>query len=113
LDQPGHQRWRRRHQPSDLAKCIQDVVGSYGRYQVPNNHSKYRIPGVPLIRGPPAGVHREDRGASVHAPHSLAGQALDLHAVHSEERLGRRSRLISPDPGEGHFPLGRLERHGA
>jgi hypothetical protein len=80
---------------------------------VPNNHSKYRIPGVPLIRGPPVGLYRDHRGASIHAPHSLAGQALDLHAVLSEERLGRRSRLIPANPGEGHFPLGRLERHGA
>jgi len=80
---------------------------------VPNNHSKYRIPGVPLIRGTPVGLYREHRGARVHAPHSLAGQALDLHAVLSEERLGCRSRLISPDTGESHFPPGRLERHGA
>jgi hypothetical protein len=80
---------------------------------VPNNHSKYRIPGVPLISGPPVSLHRDHCGASIHAPHSLAGQALDFHAVLSEERLSRRGSLISPDPGEGHFPLGRLERHGA
>jgi hypothetical protein len=80
---------------------------------VPNNHSKYRIPGVPLFRGPPVGLQRDHCGASVHPPHSFAGQALDLHAVLSEERLGRRCGLISPDPGEGHFPPGRLERLGA
>jgi hypothetical protein len=80
---------------------------------VPNNHSKYRITGVLLISGAPAGLQRDHRGASVHAPHSLAGQALDLHAVLSEEGLSGHSRLISPDSGESHFPLGRLERHGA
>ena len=51
--------------------------------------------------------HREHRGASVHAPHSLAGQALDLHAVRARNVHGA-CRLVSPDPGERDLPPGRL-----
>jgi hypothetical protein len=72
---------------------------------VPNNHSKYRIPGVPLVGGTPVHLHADHRGAGVHAPESLVGQALDFQSVGGQKRLDRRCRLLRPDSGEDNLPL--------
>ena len=45
LRQACHQRGRRRREGRHLAERSQDVIGSDGRCQVPNNHSKYGTSG--------------------------------------------------------------------
>jgi hypothetical protein len=46
---------------------------------MPNDHSKYRIPGIAAVRGgAPVGFHRDYCGAGVHATGALVGEALDL-----------------------------------
>jgi hypothetical protein len=72
---------------------------------VPNNHSKYRIPGVPLVDGTPVCLHGDHRGAGIHAPDSLAGQALDFQNVGGKKCLDCRCRLLRPDSGEDNLPL--------
>jgi hypothetical protein len=72
---------------------------------VPNNHSKYRIPGVPLVGGTPVSLHGDHRGAGVHAPDSLAGPALNFQSAGRQECLDGRGRLLRPDSREDDLPL--------
>jgi hypothetical protein len=53
LSQPRHHGGRRWLQGRHVAERNQDVFGSHGRCQVPNNHSKYRTPGLLVRNGTP------------------------------------------------------------
>src|SRR4029077_9129354 len=53
LRQPRHQGRGRWGEVGHLAECGQDVVRPYGRHYMPNNHSKYCIPGGLRVSGTP------------------------------------------------------------
>ena len=89
---------------------------------MPNNHSKFRIPrntavsGVPrstAVSGAPGSLHRDHRGAGVHAPGSLVGEALDFQRAAIEKASHRSGGLGRRNAGKDHPPLGRLQRKGA
>ena len=88
-----------------MAERGQDVVGSDGRCHVPNNHSKYRTSGVPVLTGTPVKLQREHGGPSIEPPDALAGEAFHLSNVRREECPHRAGRLIRPYAGERHPPL--------
>jgi hypothetical protein len=87
-----------------VAERNQDVVGSYGRCQVPNNHSKYRT-SSPLVRvGALVGRQRYHRGPGIQPPDSAAGEAVDLHTLGGEKRLHRGSSVLRLHTWQFHLP---------
>ena len=77
---------------------------------MPNNHSKYGIPGIATLGGAPVGSHGDHGGAGVHAPRPLAGEALDLQAV-AGEKLGYGPGCVGRrHAGQDHLPDRRLQR---
>jgi hypothetical protein len=76
---------------------------------MPNNHSKYRIPGGLRINGAPVGLHRDHCCPGVHPPAPLGGEALDFHAAAGEESFDGVARVLRPDPGEDGLPVRRLQ----
>jgi hypothetical protein len=80
---------------------------------VPNNHSKYRTPGVGVLPGSPVKLKRDHGGASVEPPGSLAGAALHHHAAGGEEGLHGPGRLGRGDSRQDHAPLRPLKPQAA
>jgi hypothetical protein len=54
----------------------------------------------------------DHRCARVYAPGSLVGKTLDFHALAVEKLFDGTSRLIWPDTGQDHVPVGRLKWEG-
>ena len=52
---------------------------------MPNNHSKYCIPGGLRVGGAPVSLHRDHCRPGIHPPASLGGEALDLQAAAGKE----------------------------
>ncbi len=80
---------------------------------MPNNHSKYGIPGIAALGGTPVGSHGDHCGAGIHAPRSLAGEALDLQAVAGEKLVRGPGGVARRHAGQDHLPQGRLQRKRA
>ena len=65
-----------------MSQAGENVVRSYGRVRMPNNHSKYRTKGVGEFRGSPVELTHGDRGAGVEpAPPCLPGRPLGIRHV--------------------------------
>ena len=77
---------------------------------MPNNHSKYRIPGIAARGGAPVGLHRDHRSAGVQAASALAGEALDLQGIAGEKLVHGPGGGVRPHAGKDHLPEGRLQR---
>ena len=77
---------------------------------MPNDHPKYRIPGIAAPHGAPVGSHRDNRGARVHAPSALVGEALDLEGVAGEKFANGPGGGVRRHAGKDHLPEGRLQR---
>jgi len=77
---------------------------------MPNNHSKYGIPGIAALGGAPVGSHSDHRSAGVHPPRPLAGEALDLQAVAGEKLVHGPGCVGRRHAGQDHLPQGRLQR---
>jgi len=77
-----------------VAERNQDVIGPYGRCQVPNNHSKYRTSGPLACGGALVGRQRYHRSPGIQPPDSAAGEAVYLHTLGGEKRLHRRSSVL-------------------
>jgi hypothetical protein len=80
---------------------------------MPNNHSKYRIPGVAARGGAPVSPHCDHCGAGVHAPGPLAGEAFDLQGIAGEKLADGPGGLVRPHAGQDRLPEGRLQRKRA
>ena len=80
---------------------------------MPNNHSKYGIPGIAALGGTPVGSHGDHCGAGIHAPRPLAGAALDLQAVAGEKLVRGPGGVARRHAGQDHLPQGRLQRKRA
>jgi hypothetical protein len=74
---------------------------------MPNNHSKYRIPGG-LRAGRPVSLDGDHGRPGVHPPASLGGEPLDFQAGAGEEFRDGRGRGRGLDAGEDDLPLRRL-----
>jgi hypothetical protein len=92
-----------------LAERNQDVIGSDGRCHVPNNHSKYRTSGVPLLCGTPVQLHCQHGGTGIEPPNSLTRQAFYLHACGGEKRLYCPGRVRWRDTGQDNLPMRGLQ----
>jgi hypothetical protein len=53
---------------------------------MPNNHSKFGIPGVAAAGGAPVGMHRDHGSPGIHKPGPLAGSPFDLQRAASQKR---------------------------
>jgi hypothetical protein len=80
---------------------------------MPNNHSKYCIPGVTRV-GTPAGLglDRDHGSAGVHSPGPLAGEPLYFDSFAGEKLIHGHCRLLRRNTGKDHLPLGCLQREG-
>jgi len=76
---------------------------------MPNNHSKYGIPGGLRIGGTPVGLHRDHCGPGIHPPAALGGETLDFHAAAGEEGVDGVARVLRFDPGKDNPPVRRLQ----
>jgi hypothetical protein len=95
-----------------MAERSQDVIGSDDRCHLPNNHSKYRTSGVPVLTGTPVKLQRDHGGTRIEPPDSLTGQAIHLRAWRGEEHAGRPGRLVGRDPRQDDLPHRRLKPQG-
>jgi hypothetical protein len=77
---------------------------------MPNDHSKYRIPGPGPSVGILAGLDRDDGAARIHAPDPLAGKPFDLQLAARQERRHGTGGVGGCDSGQDHLPLGCLKR---
>jgi hypothetical protein len=77
---------------------------------MPNNHSKYRIPGIAALGGTPASPHCDHCGAGIHTPGALIGEALDLQGVAGEKLVHGPGGIGRRHAGQDHLPQGRLQR---
>ena len=92
-----------------MAERGQDVVGSYGRCHVPNNHSKYRTSGVPAFTGTPVKLQHEHGRPGIEPPDPLAGKPIDRGAAHGKECPHSPRRIAGLDARKHDAPLRRLE----
>jgi hypothetical protein len=95
-----------------LAQGSQNVVRSYGRYHVPNNHSKYRTSSSILRARTPA-VFQYGHGRSrVHAPYALVSKPLNFYPAGGQERAAGSRRGLRRHSGKRNFPLRSLKLAG-
>ena len=87
-----------------MAERNQDVVGSYGRCHVPNNHSKYRTSSVLARGGTLVNRQRHHPGPGIQPPDSAAGATLYLHFRGGEERPHRYISVLRLHAWQFHLP---------
>jgi len=87
-----------------MAERNQDVVGSYGRCHVPNNHSKYRTSGLLTRGGTLIYLQRCHPGPGVQPPDSAAGKAVDLHVLGGQKRPYRVISVLRSHTWQFHLP---------
>jgi len=104
LSQARHHRWRRRLNSRQVAERNQDVVGSYGRCHVPNNHSKYRTSCVLARGGTLVNRQRHHPGPGIQPPDSAAGAALYLRFLGGEKRPHRCISVLRSHTWQFHLP---------
>jgi hypothetical protein len=76
---------------------------------MPNNHSKYCIPGGLRVGGAPVSLHRDHCRPGIHPPASLGGEALDFQAVAGEEGVHGAASVLRLDPREHGLPVRCLQ----
>ncbi len=76
---------------------------------MPNNHSKYCIPGGLRVSGAPVSLHRDHCRPGIHPPASLGGEALDFQAAASKEGVHGAASVLRLDPGEHCLPVRCLQ----
>jgi hypothetical protein len=97
------------HSKHGIPGNIHTCPGSHLR---PRRHGPVRLPGHGPVRLCRHGHVKHGR-ACVHAPGSLAREALDLYAAVAEEHRHGPLRLLRRDTRQDHPPLGCLQREGA
>jgi len=80
---------------------------------MPNNHSKYGIPGIAAVGGTPVGPHRDHCGAAIQAPGALAGEALDLKGLAAEKLMNGPGGVGLRHARQDHLPERRFQRKRA
>jgi hypothetical protein len=76
---------------------------------MPNNHSKYCIPGGLRISGAPVSLHRDHCRPGIHPPASLGGETLDFQAATGQEGVHGAASILRLDPGEHCLPVRCLQ----
>jgi hypothetical protein len=76
---------------------------------MPNNHSKYCIPGGLRVSGTPVGLHRDHCRPGIHPPASFGGEALDFQAAEGEEGVDGAASVLRLDSGEHCLPVRCLQ----
>jgi hypothetical protein len=79
---------------------------------MPNNHSKFGIPGVAVVGGAPVGFHSDHGGTGIHAPGPLVGEAFDLQRGASQKGSHGSGCFGRRHAGKDHLPLGCLQWEG-
>ena len=87
-----------------MAERNQDVVGSHGGCQVPNNHSKYRTSLVCTGVGTLIDFQRYHSGPGVQPPDSAASAAIYLRVRTGQKGLYRRVGILRPYTRQYHLP---------
>jgi hypothetical protein len=87
----------------------QDVIGSNGRGQVPNNHSKYRTLVLPSSFSAPVNFECQNAGSRIEPSYSVTRQTFNLHLGGGQESLRGPGCLIHGDARQFDLPLRGLE----
>jgi hypothetical protein len=92
-----------------VAEPHQDVIGSNGRGQVPNNHSKYRTLVLPGSFAAPVNFECQHGGPGIEPSHSVIGQTINLHLGGGQESVHGTGCLVRGDAWQFDLPVRDLE----
>src|SRR5262245_41371638 len=105
LCEPGRTGRHRRRQVGHDTQASEDIIGPYGRGDLPYDKVEYRTRPIAIRAGPPAPVRDRDRdhgGAGIERAHALLGEALHLDPLGGLEGEDRA-------PEVAHLHAGQLD----